>query len=129
MSNEPETHQTAFQMEILVGSVLLAGVWICVGLLTAGLLWHAFRAGQPPLDYHLPGSNLFDFWKADIRELKALAFRPQLLVNLGIGVLLITPYLRVLASTIYFGVIERNAKYTLLTGFVLAVLTYSLFLR
>ena len=30
---------------------------------------------------------------------------------------------------LYFAVVERNAKYTLFTGFVFSVLTYSLFLR
>jgi hypothetical protein len=30
---------------------------------------------------------------------------------------------------VYFAVAERNIKYTVFTGFVLAVLTYSLFLR
>jgi uncharacterized membrane protein len=40
-----------------------------------------------------------------------------------------TPYVRVLASLFYFAVVARNWKYTLFTGFVLTVLTYSLFLR
>ena len=55
--------------------------------------------------------------------------QPRLLINLGIALLMLTPYVRVLASTFYFALAERNPKYTLFTGFVLAVLTYSLFLR
>jgi hypothetical protein len=35
----------------------------------------------------------------------------------------------VLASLLFFAFAEHNWKYTLFTGFVLAVLTYSLFLR
>ncbi len=56
-------------------------------------------------------------------------FRPRLLVSLGIAALLLTPYLRVLASLLFFAFVEHNWKYSLFTGFVLAVLTYSLFLR
>ena len=43
--------------------------------------------------------------------------------------LLLTPLVRVLASLLFFALAERNWKYALFTGFVLAVLTYSLFLR
>ena len=55
--------------------------------------------------------------------------RPRLLVSLGIITLLLTPYVRVLASFVLFAFVERNAKYAVFTGFVLAVLSYSLFLR
>ena len=43
--------------------------------------------------------------------------------------LLLTPYVRVLASMLYFALVERNLKYSVFTAFVLLVLTYSLFLR
>jgi uncharacterized membrane protein len=55
--------------------------------------------------------------------------RPRVLINMGIAVLMLTPFVRVLASVFYFALVERNWKYTLFTGFVLCVLTYSLFLR
>jgi len=41
---------------------------------------------------------------------------------------LLTPYVRVLASMIFF-LVERNWKYSVFTFFVFAVLTYSLFLQ
>jgi uncharacterized membrane protein len=55
--------------------------------------------------------------------------RSRLFINSGIVVLLLTPYVRVLASMLYFAAVEHNLKYTLFTGFVFSVLTYSLFLR
>ncbi|MGZ3606158.1 MAG: DUF1634 domain-containing protein, partial [Thermodesulfobacteriota bacterium] len=55
--------------------------------------------------------------------------RPRVMINMGIAVLMLTPFVRVLASVFYFAFAERNWKYTLFTGFVLGVLTYSLFLR
>jgi uncharacterized membrane protein len=50
-------------------------------------------------------------------------------VNIGIAVLMITLFLRVLVSMVYFFFVLRNWKYTLFTLFVLLVLTRSLFLR
>jgi uncharacterized membrane protein len=58
----------------------------------------------------------------------AYAAPPHLLTNLGIATLVFTPYVRALASMFYFVFVERNRTYTLFTGFVLTVLTYSLFL-
>jgi len=55
--------------------------------------------------------------------------RPRLFLNMGIAILMLTPFVRVLASVFYFAFAERNWKYTLFTGFVLSVLIYSLFLR
>lgn len=46
----------------------------------------------------------------------------------GIAVLLLTPYLRVLLSVLFFGR-ERNYKFVLITLFVLVVLTISLTLH
>lgn len=51
-----------------------------------------------------------------------------LFMGLGIAVLMLTPYLRVIASVLYFAR-EKNMKYVLITLFVLIVLTISLFLH
>ena len=53
--------------------------------------------------------------------------RPRMLVNLGIAALMLTPYVRVLMSMLYFALVERNRKYAVFTAFVLAMLTYGLF--
>jgi len=50
---------------------------------------------------------------------------PRRLVNLGIGVLMLTPYLRVLTSLLYF-LASRDWKYSVFTSVVLLVLTYSM---
>jgi len=116
-------------MDILVGYILQIGVILCAIFLVAGLLWSWLVTGSPGLHYSLTGSNLFQFWLSDIRQLRAGHLQPELLVNIGIALLMMTPYVRVLVSTIYFAFAERNLKYTFFTGFVFAVLTYSLFLR
>jgi uncharacterized membrane protein len=47
----------------------------------------------------------------------------------AVVILLLTPYLRVLASVVFFAAIEHDSKYTTFTGLVFAVLTYSLVTR
>ena len=122
-------HTARFDMEIIVGYILLGGVLVSMTLVTAGLIWRWIATGQLGLDYSIGGMNLFEFVLTDLRQVAADAVRPRLLVNLGIAALMLTPYVRVLASMLYFAFVERNGKYTLFTGFVFSVLTYSLFLQ
>ncbi len=119
----------AFDMEMLLGTILLFGVLLSAIFLVAGILWRWIATGHAQLDYTITGTNLFEFWMTDIRQITSGDFRPRLLVNIGIAFLLITPYIRVAASVIYFAAVERNLKYTVFTAFVLTILTYSLFLR
>lgn len=116
-------------MEALVAYILLGGVLSSVALIVAGLVWHWIIAGHLQLEYSIVGMNLLQFVLADIQQLAAGVLRPRLLINMGMAVLMLTPFLRVLASMLYFALVERNRKYTLFTGFVFSVLTYSLFLR
>jgi uncharacterized membrane protein len=116
-------------METLVGSILQVGVLLSAALLATGLLWHWAATGSFQLDYTLAGRSFFLFLVADLQQALLGTFRPRLLVSLGIATLLFTPYLRVAASFVYFALVARDAKYMMFTGFVWAVLTYSLFLR
>jgi uncharacterized membrane protein len=122
-------HVTHFDMEVLVGYILFGGVLMSIVLVAAGLVWGWIATGHLGLDYSISGMNLFEFVLTDARQVVTDAVRPSLLVNLGIAALMLTPYMRVLASMLYFALVERNGKYTLFTGFVFGVLTYSLFLR
>jgi uncharacterized membrane protein len=116
-------------MDALVGYVLLSGVLLSMALVAAGLIWEWADTGSLALHYRLGGMNLFELVVAEIRLAGHDAIRPRLLVNFGIVVLMLTPFVRVLASVAYFAAFLKNWKYTLFTAFVLAVLTYSLFLR
>jgi len=117
------------QMDALVGYLLLSGVSLSMALIAVGLLWHRLRTGTFHLAYPIEGMNLFEFLLAEIRIAGQDRLRPQTLVDAGIAVLLLTPYLRVLASMLYFLFAQRNWKYSLFTAVVLGVLTFSLFLR
>ena len=121
--------RTHIDVDLVIGYVLLGGVLTSMALLATGVAWHDVRTGELGLDYRLGDTTLFGFVVLDVQQLVAGEFRPRLVVNLGIAVLMLTPYARVLASMVYFGTVERNWKYTAITAFVLAVLTYSLFLR
>jgi uncharacterized membrane protein len=117
------------RMERMVGYVLQAGVLLSALLLSAGLIWRYAATGHLGFDFSLKGMNLYEFLVQDVRQAVSGQARPRLLISLGILVLLLTPYVRVLSSMVYFAIVERNCKYTVFTGFVFVVLTYSLFLR
>jgi uncharacterized membrane protein len=121
--------RAGFDIEALVGYILLFGVLSSITLIVAGLAWHLARTGELGIQYGISGMNFFQFLVQDLRQLFTQPVRPRYLVSLGIALLMLTPFVRVLASMVYFLVAERNWKYTAFTAFVLAVLTYSLFLR
>jgi uncharacterized membrane protein len=112
--------------DTFIGRVLRVGVVSSAALLVAGLAWHAARTRQVSFDYTIERVNFYQFLVEDLRELVSGAIRPRLLMNVGIALLLLTPYARVLASFFYFAIVERDPKYAVFTGFVLAVLSYGL---
>ncbi len=116
-------------MESLVGYILLGGVLLSVALTVSGLMWHWLSTGVLTLQYTISGTNLLQFLAQDLHRLGSGAARPRVLVNLGIATLLLTPYLRVFVSMVFFAFVERNWKYTLFTAFVFSALSYSLFLH
>lgn len=107
---------------MLRGGVLSSSLLLAVG---AGL-----TLASPGEDVGLApaaagGESLFR-WVVDCaNELVARGPSADLFTRSGIVVLLLTPYARVLASLVYFAA-DRDRTYTLLTAFVLGVLTYSL---
>jgi uncharacterized membrane protein len=120
---------TNFDMDALVGYILLVGVLTSLVLVLAALCWRWFNTGGLVFDYRLAGTNLFQLILDEIRLATHGALRPRLLMSLGIATLMLTPYIRVLASMVYFMAWLKNWKYGLFTAVVLITLTYSLFLR
>jgi len=116
------------RMEVLLGAFLLAGVLLSVGLILLGMIWHLVVFGHLSLTYELAGMNLFQLLAAEVRMGARGQFRPALLINGGIATLMLTPYLRVLLSMVYFFLVLRNWEYTVITAVVLVILTFSLFI-
>jgi uncharacterized membrane protein len=123
-----ETREQA-NMDVLVGYVLAGGVITSMILVATGLIWHWAITGSLGLDYSMGGMNFFRFVVSDVVTVIRTGFGPRRMINLGVAVLMLTPFIRVASSMFYFAVVEHNWKYTIFTGFVLTVLTYSLFLR
>lgn len=117
------------QMDSLVGYLLLVGVVSSGILILSGVVWHWLSTGTLAVEYRIRGMNLFEFALKSLEDLSRGGIRSRLLVNLGIVTLMLTPFVRVLASMLYFAFAERNFKYTVFTAVVLAILSYSLFLR
>jgi len=116
-------------LETLVSYVLLAGVAASMVLVLGGLVWHDLSSGTLRLAYTIRPMNFFAFAMESFQDAFRHGYRPRLMVSLGMVVLMLTPYVRVLASMIYFAAIEKNLKYTVFTLVVLGALSYSLFLR
>jgi uncharacterized membrane protein len=118
-----------FDMDAVVGYILLIGVLISLALVTSALVWRWLNAHTLSFTYRIAGMNLFELVLAEIRLGLRGALRPRLLMSLGIAMLMLTPYIRVLASMVYFMAWLKNWKYSVFTAIVLLTLTYSLFLR
>jgi uncharacterized membrane protein len=129
LSSAPTAASSQAKMEVLIGSFLLAGVLLSVALILIGLLWHFAVTGQLRLDYQLKGMNLFQLLAAEVGMAWHGQFHPEALITGGIATLMLTPYLRVFLSVFYFMAVLKNWKYTVITSFVLIVLTFSLFIR
>lgn len=117
------------KMDLLVGYLLLCGVLLSMALIVGGMIWRFARIGRISLSQQIAGMNLFEFVAGEVRIVLADHLRPRTLIACGIAVLMLTPYIRVLASMLYFMFALKNWKYSLFTAIVLGVLTFSLFIR
>lgn len=127
VSPNPSRSQSA--MDALIGYILLYGVLLSLALICAALIWKWANSHTLWFDYELGGKNLFALVADEFAQAFRGQLRPRVLLSLGVAVLMLTPFVRVLASVFYFFFLQKNWKYTLFTLFVLAVLTYSLFIR
>jgi uncharacterized membrane protein len=116
-------------LELLVWSILLVGLAVALALICAGLLWEWAFQGATSVITPVSATNLAGYLLITGAESLDMGIGPAILVYTGIGVLLLTPLARVLASFLYFSVVDRNWKFTAITGFALVVLTYVLFVR
>ena len=125
-ADESRTHPVP-RMDRLVGMILGGGVALSISCIGAGLLWQLASTGHARFDHSFPRTHFAKFAAGEVMAVVREGFTPGRLLDMGILVLLLTPYLRVILSMLYFSFVERNATYSLITGFVGAILTYSLF--
>jgi uncharacterized membrane protein len=120
------------RLETIISYLLITGVIISLCLEITGLvlfsrLYHNLYILPDNKSLFIQGRDFFTFLYTIARG-EGMANQAILFMTLGVAVLILTPYVRVVASFIYFAW-ERNYKYVLITAFVLVILTVSLTLH
>lgn len=107
--------------------ILIGGVALSFATEVIGLALYYLQTGGFAIDFssqwQLTGSNFFSYVAGFLSA--SAGFSAKRVMAVGIVILMLTPYVRVLASAVHFGA-AKNPKYLLFTVFVLAVLTLSL---
>lgn len=117
------------KLELAISYILIAGGLLSVAIEAVGIAAYYFSnrnlniVFQPNLA--MRGADFFGYTSSVIQGILLGTWTPMQVLALGIVLLMITPYLRVLASVTYFG-FAKNRKYLFMTLFVLVVLTASL---
>jgi uncharacterized membrane protein len=115
-------------LEPLVWKILGGGLLLSVILILAGMGWEWASSGTISMGPPILALNLGGFLEATAAG-AAGGLSPAFLLNCGIAVLLLTPYVRVLVSVVFFAFRDHDYRFTAITGFVAVVLTWVLFLR
>jgi uncharacterized membrane protein len=119
------------KLETAISYLLIIGVVASLALEVVGiaLFYHSYGHLHIAEDkaMFISGQNFFDFLHGLFRR-NYVQKTATLLMTVGIALLIVTPYLRVIMSVLYF-IWKRDIKYALITIFVLAVLTISLGFR
>lgn len=117
------------KLELGISYILIVGVLVSVAIEAAGIVSYYLSNRNLSIvfqsNYAMSGADFFSYTKSVIQGILQGTWTPLQILALGIILLMITPYLRVVASVIYFG-FTKNTKYLLITLFVLAVLSASL---
>jgi uncharacterized membrane protein len=124
------------KLESTISYILIGGVVLSMILISIGLVSYYLPKGfntQPhfTMKWQMAGSNFFTYIDSFISQLTSPAsnatvtFNAIKIMTLGLIILIMTPFVRVFASVIFFG-LSRNYKYFLITSFVLIILAVSL---
>ncbi|MGD0177402.1 MAG: DUF1634 domain-containing protein [Candidatus Bathyarchaeia archaeon] len=116
-------------LERAISYVLITGVLASVAVETFGIVSYYLSNGNLNILFQpnsaMKGTDFFSYTAKLAQQLSVGALTPMQVLGLGIVLLMMTPYLRVVASVVYFG-LAKNPKYLLITLFVLIVLTATL---
>ena len=119
------------KLETTISYLLIVGVVISLFLEVIGLIlsYHSY-ANLNILENNVAfirGENFFSFVYT-LFQRENVQNSALLSMTLGLVVLILTPYVRVITSVVYFAW-KKNSKYVLVTLFVLITLTISLALH
>ena len=117
--------------ETVISYILIAGVAVSLLLEVAGAVLYYRTYGNLDLSFSqamiVQGHDFFSFIYGVLRGTYGADISLRLMTA-GIAVLILTPFVRVLFSVLYFAW-EKDFKYVVITLFVLAALTASLTLH
>lgn len=120
------------KLDLAISYVLISGVLASVIIEILGIANYYLTTGSLDILFQpnqsMRGANFFEYSTSLFTQLSSGVWAPMQLLSLGIVLLMITPYVRVLVSVVYFG-FARNLKYLFITVFVLIILTASLLLH
>lgn len=115
-------------LQVGIGWVLRAGVIVSLVLESAGILLNYLQTGDSTLElssrWLASGGPFFGFASSTISSVIA-GVTPVGLTALGVIVLLLTPYARIIAAVVYYA-IERDWKYVSITLIVFSLVTFGL---
>ena len=128
--NWQSSAQDEQKLENAISYVLIAGVLISLLLEIAGVVLFIKSYGQMAISQEqsvfIQGHDFFSFiYNEFSQHTRALSV---MLMTAGVIVLILTPYIRVILSVLFFAR-RKNIKYVVITLFVLAILTISLILH
>ena len=119
------------KLETGISYLLIAGVIVSLILEVIGvtILYHSYGSLAISRDagMYIRGSDFFTFILEEFQGKHAQGSAIKFMTA-GIIVLILNPYIRLIASVLYFSW-EKNIKYVLITLFVLVVVTLSLVLH
>src|SRR5215471_14652395 len=95
--------------------ILIGGVGVSFAFEVVGILWYLLQTGGLSFDFssqwQLTGASFFAYIVAFFTS-NGTGWGPLRVMAVGIIILMLTPYLRVIASAIHF-LATRNTKYLL----------------
>jgi uncharacterized membrane protein len=112
-------------IEMIVGTLLRAGVLLSASVVLVGGLVYLLRHGHSVADYRSFQGDLSSLRTVPGILHGVMQLSGRAIVQFGLLLLIATPVARVLFSAIAFG-LQRDKLYVLLTLMVLAILAYSL---
>ena len=115
-----------FDMEDLISATLRNGMLLSIGLIVGCFFYRWVTHDVMEFTLSLQARSIPALIRVDLQKLAAPSFGDDFLLHLGVSVLLLTPYARVLFSMLYFAFVERSWKHAFFTFLVLVVLTIGL---
>ncbi len=119
------------KLETGISFILISGVIVSIILELIGIILLYYTYGHLNIsqdtNMFIKGHNFFSFIYETFSR-KHPSGSAVLFMTAGVITLILTPYIRIIASVIYFAW-EKNTKYVLITLFVLLVVTLSLALH